>query len=304
MDRFSESQGGANSDLLISSQREPTRHGDRFFPLARYTLSFSKDFPLLPLHWHEEAELTLIQSGSCVYHIDLCEYPVREGDIVLLPPAVLHSAGSFPKYRMQSESFVFHLNFLGIQSADICSMKYLLPFSSRDLRFPYVIPSDHAANPKLREIICRMSDLYLQQQDGYELLLKSLFFEIFSLLLPYRLTDAKDADGSFSKSQSDKLKSVLDYIEMHYPEPLSVRDLAAICCFSEYHFMRFFKLHVGMTCTEYINTLRLEKAWQMLNKDRTPVLETALSCGFHNLSYFYRLFRKKYHMTPKEVLRQ
>lgn len=292
-----------SDDLLISTQREPTQHGNHLFPLARYVVSFSRDFSLLPLHWHEEAELTLIKSGSCIYHINLCDFPVKAGDIVLLPPAVLHSAGSFPKYQMQSESFVFHLNFLGLHAADTCSVKYLLPFSSQDLRFPYVISKEHPANPFLLDLFQQLSTIYLNKPSGYELMMKSLLLHFFFALLPYQLPQSAETKRkTFSQSQSDKLKSVLDYIDTHYSDPISIAELSKICCFSEYHFMRFFKLHVGMTCTEYMNTLRLEKAWQMLKNGNDSVLDTALSCGFRNLSYFYRLFRKKYHMTPKEAL--
>ena len=97
---------------------------------------------------------------------------------------------------------------------------------------------------------------------------------------------------------------MLDYIDLHLESPIAISTLAEICCFSESHFMRFFKTHVGMTCTEYINALRLERAWQLLQSGRYSVIDVAFSSGFHNLSYFYRVFKKKYHMTPKEALTQ
>lgn len=42
-------------------------------------------------HWHEEAELTLITKGSCIYQIDLVDYEVNEGDLLFIPPLLLHS---------------------------------------------------------------------------------------------------------------------------------------------------------------------------------------------------------------------
>lgn len=128
--------------------------------------------------------------------------------------------------------------------------------------------------------------------------MKALFLELFSRIWPYRLLKTP---APSSRDQSKKLKQVLDYIDAHLEDMIPVADLARICCFSESHFMRFFKLHVGMTCTEYINTLRLERAWKLLQNGQVSVIDAAFSSGFHNLSYFYRIFKKKYHMTPKEA---
>ena len=107
-----------------------------------------------------------------------------------------------------------------------------------------------------------------------------------------------------TKVSSDKLKQVLDYIEMHYAEPITVSELAKLCYFSDYHFMRFFKRHMSMTCVEYINNLRLEKSVELFEQGNLSILEVSLSVGFHNLSYFHRAFRKKYHMTPRTFIRE
>ena len=96
---------------------------------------------------------------------------------------------------------------------------------------------------------------------------------------------------------------MLDYLELHYAEPVTVAQLAQLCYFSPYHFMRFFKKHMNMTCTEYINTLRLEKAVAQFEEGNTSILEVSTAVGFHNLSYFHKLFKKKYRMTPLSFIR-
>jgi len=62
--------------------------------------------------------------------------------------------------------------------------------------------------------------------------------------------------------------------------------------------MRFFKRFMGTSCLNYIKNLRLEKAAELLGQDGLTPLDASLSAGFHNLSYFYREFRKKYGVTP------
>ena len=81
-------------------------------------------------------------------------------------------------------------------------------------------------------------------------------------------------------------------------------ELARLCYFSDYHFMRFFKKHMSMTCIEYINNLRLEKSVEQFEQGNTSILDVSLSVGFHNLSYFHRAFKKKYHMTPRSFIKQ
>lgn len=57
---------------------------------------------------------------------------------------------------------------------------------------------------------------------------------------------------------------------------------------------------MGMTCIEYINDYRLNIAANLLLTTRMRITEVAASIGITNLSYFNRIFKKKYHITPKE----
>lgn len=79
-----------------------------------------------------------------------------------------------------------------------------------------------------------------------------------------------------------------------FPSPLWLPCAISVM----YHFMRFFKRFMGTSCLNYIKNLRLEKAAELLGQDRLTPLDVSLSAGFHNLSYFYREFRKKYGVTP------
>ena len=144
-----------------------------------------------------------------------------------------------------------------------------------------------------------MASLYTEQTFGYEIALKSVLLQALFLLLQYSTTESATISAS-----SDKLKNVLDYIDLHYAKPLTISELAELCYFSEYHFMRFFKKHMNMTCIQYINNVRLEKAVELFEHGETSILEVSLSVGFHNLSYFHRAFKSKYHMTPLSFIKR
>lgn len=279
---------------LAIDQKEDAKHGESFFPVQKYITNLSSEYMGVTNHWHEEAELTLITSGKCIYKIDLVEYEVEEGDILFVPPLFLHSITLGNNKKVSSETYVFHLKFLGGNSTDICSTRYLAPIMNQEFSMPYVIKLNYPVYVSLRKIFNQINTTYDESIIGYELALKSLFLQTIFLLLQY----SKKVAVPETEKVSDKIKNVLDYIELHYSETITVSQLAKLCYFSDYHFMRFFKKHMNMTCVEYINNLRLEKAVELFEKGNSSIMEVSLSVGFHNLSYFHRAFKKKYRMTP------
>ena len=284
---------------LILEQKENAKHGEVFFPIQKYITKLTIDSPVIMTHWHEEAELTLVTKGSCIYQIDLIDYEVNEGDLLFIPPLLLHSIRHNRTADFCSETYVFHVNFLGGNTTDICSTRYLTPIINHELSVPYHIPSAHSVYPSLRECFTKITSLYTEQPFGYEIALKSFLLQALFLLLQYSNPESATVSAS-----SDKLKNVLDYIDLHYAEALSISELAKLCYFSEYHFMRFFKKHMNMTCIQYINNVRLEKAVELFEHGETSILEVSLSVGFHNLSYFHRAFKAKYHMTPLSFIKR
>lgn len=294
---------------LALEQKEDAKHGEAFFPVQKYITCLTPTHPVVTTHWHEEAEFTMITKGCCLYQIDLTDYEAEVGDLLFIPPLLLHSISlpDTPKSscltdtpEIISETYVFHMNFLGGNSTDICSTRYLTPLTNQEYSIPYLIKPAHPAYASLRNIFEQISSLYSEVVIGYELALKALFLQAVFLLLQYSERNRSSDTGT----PSDKLKQVLDYIELHYAETITVSELAKLCFFSDYHFMRFFKKHMNMTCVEYINNLRLEKSVELFEQGNSSILDVSLSTGFHNLSYFHRAFKRKYHMTPRAFLKQ
>ena len=96
----------------------------------------------------------------------------------------------------------------------------------------------------------------------------------------------------------EKLKNVLRHIEKNYADVITIDEMASLCCFSSSHFMRFFKQTMGMPFTAYLNDYRLTLAAKALLESHKAILDIATECGFENLSYFNRQFKKKYGTTP------
>ena len=284
----------------LPEQKEARRHGEAAFPLQQYTTRLSSAAPTVFAHWHDEAEFTLIQEGSCTYQIQLENYSVKAGDLVFLPPAMLHAISISKGGVMTSDTYVFHMHFLGSDSRDICATQYLLPLTLQELVPPYIISPEHPAYQEAMALYLEISLAWRTRKPGFELLIRAKLLELIAVILPHCRESAQLS--RLNAEHSQKIKTALEYIATHYAEEIAIADVAAACYFSEYHFMRFFKRCTGVSCGEHIKQLRLEKAAERFSEGETDILEVALSVGFHNLSYFYRAFRKKYSMTPKEFI--
>ena len=92
--------------------------------------------------------------------------------------------------------------------------------------------------------------------------------------------------------------SAIDYIKEHLQEKLSVETISQHAGFSKFYFLRLFKRVTGCTVVQYINLLRCETAKELLRSGNHTVKETALLCGFDNLSYFSNVFKKNTGYLP------
>lgn len=284
---------------LLPQQKENARHGESGFPIQRYRTTLHATYQDVPTHWHEEAELTLIVRGASTYTVQLESEQVKEGDIVFVPPQVLHAVNTGGG-EMDSDTFVFHPNLLGAATADVCTLRYLAPLCAQKLTPPTVIRRDHPAYEQLLRLIRDMNRTWETREIGWELMIKAQLLTALAILMPFCTKDS--AELALRTEHAEKIKTALEFMDKNYGEEIAIADVAAACYFSQYHFMRFFKKYMGMSCGEYLKNLRLEKAAQAFARGNTVILDVAMDAGFRNLSYFYREFQKKYGYTPKQFI--
>lgn len=98
-----------------------------------------------------------------------------------------------------------------------------------------------------------------------------------------------------------RINRVMDYIERHLDEDLSLEVIANIACFSAFHFHRIFAAMTGETLNQFVRRLRAEKAagQLILNLGKT-VTEIALDCGFSGSAAFARTFKEFFGVTALE----
>ncbi len=97
-----------------------------------------------------------------------------------------------------------------------------------------------------------------------------------------------------------RMLRVLVHIQQHLDDTLRLEELAALACFSPYHFHRIFKGMVGESVKEHVRRLRLERAASRLKLGAEPVTEIALGAGYESHEAFTRSFRSVFGLAPSQ----
>jgi len=277
--------------------REKKPHTSPDFPYNTYLCSIPLDFHFVPTHWHPEVEIIVIKKGAGIIHVNLTSYDVKAGDMILVLPGQLHSIGSHNPTHMEYENIIFDTSLLRSSKEDLCNKKYFNPLFNGRMNIPTLINYELPYYLEVYNCINRIDDLCDKKPFGYHLGIKSYLYQI-SFILFNNTTKVKKPRQT-SKSL-DKVKTILSYIQKNYSCPISVEEIAQECYYSKSHFMKFFKETMGMSFTQYLNDYRLNIAGQTLRSTTDNISDIAQNTGFENLSYFTRMFKKKYGMTPGE----
>lgn len=277
-----------------ASLQENKRHGEKWFPFDIYPCTIPKDFPQVALHWQNSVELVFVKKGMGTVQVGLESMTAMAGDIFVFAPGVLHGLGQVPGETMEYENIIYEVDLLG-GSGDLCYRRYLLPLQSGRLSLPHRLTRGHLCYCTVLECLRRLETVNRDRVLGYELQIKGLLLCLLSVLVA-------QSDGLPPSENADtrRLKTVLQYVTAHFADNLPVAEVAAVCQCSPSHFMRWFKQMTGQRFTEYLNIYRLNAAAEALRTTDDTVLTVAERCGFKNLSYFNRVFKASFGLTPRE----
>lgn len=281
--------------IEYENYHEKKSHVDSRFPYNTYLCTIPLDFERVPTHWHDELEIIVIKKGKGIIFVDLLPHPVSDGYIIVILPGQLHAIVQEDQEIMEYENILFQINMLFSAHIDICTQDFFMPMLQRTYHIPTFYTNHLDYYDTLISCITTIDRLSDTRPPAYQLGLKSLWFQFFYIIF----TNHQHLNTSKKTSKSlDKLKKILKYVEEHYNEFLSIEKMAELSGFSQSHFMKFFKTHMGVSFIDYLNDYRLTMSTRLLQLSGNSILEIAQEVGFDNLSYFNRLFKKKYNMTP------
>ncbi|WP_247233510.1 AraC family transcriptional regulator [Telluribacter sp. SYSU D00476] len=131
---------------------------------------------------------------------------------------------------------------------------------------------------------------------------RDLFAELVLRELTIRLmqTQARHLllSNSAQYANQNRLAYAVQYLREHLHEDLTVGTLAQKACMSEPHFYRCFKQEFGLTPIEFINRERIRLATELLSTTDRTVTDISYACGYNNVNYFLKVFRRQVGMPP------
>ncbi|WP_444998085.1 AraC family transcriptional regulator [Aliikangiella sp. IMCC44359] len=98
-----------------------------------------------------------------------------------------------------------------------------------------------------------------------------------------------------------RIEKVIEYIDLHLDDDLSLDVLCQVACLSKYHFHRFFTVNLGMSVFVYIQLFRFKKAaYELVFRKQRKVIDIAMSCGYQSPEAFSRAFKQVIGQTPSD----
>lgn len=249
----------------------------------------------LYLHWHAEYELFYVSQGEVTLYLNEHAYLLKCGSAILIPPFVLHHAEKQEAQSCTHYAFVFCDTYLTSSVPDASYQCYLDKLQNIDLSSIRPITGVNLWEKQFLDALRNLYDCYQKPIKSCELLIHGYFLLICHLLTSHLISCP--LDGTLTKRRQ-KLKSAMDYMHSHYSEEITLEQLAKTVYLSKEQFCRSFKQLTQVSAFYYLNRYRIQKSCELLICTNKKVAEIAPLCGFNNISYFNREFKKFIHMSP------
>lgn len=220
-------------------------------------------------NWHDELEIELCTEGEGEVLLDGKSYPFCAGDVIIVNSGVLHHTGSGARVVYTCL----------IPRLDLCRTVGLDP--TRLCFEPLV------RDGELAELITSLAQA---EADGRTLLFRCelLLRILLHIQRKYALPDEKRVE---TRPHMQSVREAIALIRRDFSKKITLDAIAKSVYIDKYTLCREFKRATGQTVIEYVNSYRIQNAAQLISGGYT-VSEAARACGFENMSFFTRTFKK------------
>lgn len=256
-------------------------------------------FVHFPVHTHNYIEVIYMCSGSTHHVINGTDVILNQGDLLFLSQNATQEI--YPaeekdvavNFIILPEFFDYGLQMIGTEEnllrdflVDCLKGKNS---SSDFLHFKVadVLPVQNL----VENLIWTIQNRQLNKRSTNQITMGLLFLQLMNYM------DKLQTDEEHS--QQRLMIQVLSYVEEHYRDGELTR-LAKELHYDRYWLSKEIKKRMGMNYTELVQTKRLNQAAYLLQNTSMSVMEVAMAVGYDNVSYFHRIFQKKYKLTPRE----
>ena len=251
--------------------------------------------PATPWHWHRTVELFYMESGTLEYTTPNGKWVFPAGSGGFVNSNVLHTSRIIPSgVETVQLLHLFEPELLSGGQASRIDAKYIRPLTAAGIEMIVLSPGD----PEQAALLKRIRAVFDLDEDawGYELTLRQQLAEIWLSL--FELARPGMEQRPIARDSDEKMKTMMRYIHAHYPDTISVEQLAKEAHISKRVCYRLFRENLHMSPVEYMTGYRLRNACQRLTETDEPITQIAYGCGLGSSSYFGKLFRERFGCTP------
>lgn len=236
-------------------------------------------------HWHEYLELWyLIDGAAMLSHSGKKSY-LKPGDLAVANSNELHAGYS-----------------LGDSLEYMCIIIDPKTFSAELSQGSFMFENVIYANERIRHCLEEIFAEYSAQKIGFDLAVKAKLYELLTYLVRNHINRSITQEEYLSRTNRlARLAPAVEYIQNYYNTEISYAELAKMINVSKYHFCHLFKEATGKTVVQYINDIRLDKAYELLKNTDMNITQVSMSVGFNDMNYFSRIFRRKKKLAPSKV---
>jgi len=275
---------------------EPEQYEKRGYLTEDFRLFHLRDTVMRPVDWHYHSfhKIIVFLSGQASYDIEGQHYALEPGDVVLVGRGSIHRPEVTTGVPYERVILYISPDFLRAQSAPDCDLEACFKMAREEFRFvvrPVGWQSGLAASLSALERAL--------EEDGFgrELLCRALLTEF---LIGVSRGMADRSLRYVTNAESDgKIVAILQYLNGHLSDDVSIDDLASRFYLSKFYMMRRFRKETGYTIHSYLVGKRLLLARELITGG-TPVTDACYRSGFQDYSTFSRAYKKQFGRTPKE----
>lgn len=239
--------------------------------------------PHTPPNWHRNIEILCCISGHGIAKCNAVAYSMGPGDILVINADVLHAMYA----RHPQEPFIYHCLIIDEQ---FCHANGL---PTERLQFTPLF-----RDPELFQAFSRLVQSFDQHKKSKAL---QQILEIRHCVLGILcVLHGRYLHGKISPEEhrsSQRVKEIVAFLRQNLSAELSLDEIAANIGISKFYLSREFKAATGMTVIEFLNTTRCAEAKRLI-ENGVSVSAAAGACGFGNMSYFSRMFKRHFGNPP------
>jgi YesN/AraC family two-component response regulator len=236
-------------------------------------------------HVHDCFEMLYLTSGQRLFFINDRTFKVKEGDLILIHPNVLHKATS--NEALNCEGILVY--FFEKQLSPLKPLRQLLTslFKSETTAFSLSLN----ACAFVDELFSKMLQEYRSKNQEYLLAMQAYILELL-IFLSRNIKESQATSFEHLSPVHEKVSDVAGYINQHYSEALSLNFLAGHFYISPNYLCKVFKEVTDFTLIEYLNNVRVKEAKRLLLESREKVVDIAEKVGFGSITNFGRVFKE------------